>query len=134
MAQLLILGFIALVMCAFLTWPVRKLAIRIGAMDAPNLKRKTQGEPVPYLGGVSVALTISFLTYVAVLASDSTSSTFSLASFVLIPALFMGAMGLVDDLKGLPPIRRLGICDVIFSNLFLSTLPFSKFVTLSKTS
>lgn len=104
-----ILGFGAFVFSGFLTWPIRKIAIRIGAMDAPNLERKTQSEPVPYLGGVSIALTISFLTYVAVLASDSNLSTFSLASFVLIPALFMGAMGLVDDLKGLPAVQRLVI-------------------------
>ena len=108
-AQLLILGFIALVMCAFLTWPVRKLAIRIGAMDAPNLERKTQTAPVPYLGGVSIALTVSIITYAAVIASDSTTTTFPLASYVLIPALFMALMGLVDDLKGLPPLPRLAM-------------------------
>ncbi len=107
--QIFILGFGAFVFSGFLTWPIRKLAIHIGAMDAPNLERKTQREPVPYMGGVSIALTVSFLTYVAVIASDSTSSTFPLANFVLIPALFMGAMGLVDDLKGLPPIQRLVI-------------------------
>jgi UDP-GlcNAc:undecaprenyl-phosphate GlcNAc-1-phosphate transferase len=107
--QICILGFGAFVFSGFLTWPIRNLAIHIGAMDAPNLERKTQREPVPYLGGVSIALTVSFLTYVAVIASDSTSSTFPLANFVLIPALFMGAMGLVDDLKGLPPIQRLVI-------------------------
>ena len=98
--QIFILGFGAFVFSGFLTWPIRKLAIHIGAMDAPNLERKRQREPVPYLGGVSIALTVSFLTYVAVIASDSTSSTFPLANFVLIPALFMGVMGLVDDLKG----------------------------------
>lgn len=107
--QLIILGVASLLMSGLLTWPVRKLAIRIGAMDAPNLERKVQKEPVPYLGGVSIALTISTITYGAVIASDSTSSTFPLASYVLVPAFFMAAMGLVDDLKGLQAFPRLGM-------------------------
>jgi len=107
--QILILGFAAFAMSGLLTWPVRKIAIRIGAMDAPTLKRKTQKEPVPYLGGVSIALTVCTITYAAVIASDSTTNTFPLASYVLIPALFMALMGLVDDLKGLQPLPRLAI-------------------------
>ena len=107
--QVLILGFAAFSMSGLLTWPVRKIAIRIGAMDAPTLERKTQKEPVPYLGGVSIALTVCTITYAAVIASDSTTSTFPLASYVLIPALFMALMGLVDDLKGLQPLPRLAI-------------------------
>jgi UDP-GlcNAc:undecaprenyl-phosphate GlcNAc-1-phosphate transferase len=61
------------------------------------------------LGGVSIALTVSIITYAAVIASDSTTTTFPLASYVLIPALFMALMGLVDDLKGLPPLPRLAM-------------------------
>ena len=107
--QTLILGFAAFSMSGLLTWPVRKIAIRVGAMDAPTLERKTQKEPVPYLGGVSIALTVCTITYAAVIASDSTTNTFPLASYVLIPALFMALMGLVDDLKGLQPLPRLAI-------------------------
>ncbi len=107
--QILILGFAAISMSGLLTWPVRKIAIRVGATDAPTLERKTQKEPVPYLGGVSIALTVCTITYAAVIASDSTTSTFPLASYVLIPALFMALMGLVDDLKGLQALPRLAI-------------------------
>ena len=108
-AQFIVLGVAAFALSGILTGPVRLLAIRIGAMDAPTLDRKTQKEPVPYLGGVSIALTVSIVTFGAVLASDSTSNTFPLASYVLIPALFMALMGLIDDLKGLPPLPRLAI-------------------------
>jgi UDP-GlcNAc:undecaprenyl-phosphate GlcNAc-1-phosphate transferase len=107
LAQLVILGLAALVMSGFLTWPVRKIAIRVGAMDAPNLDRKTQKEPVPYLGGVSIALTVSAITYAAVIAADSTTTTFPLATYVMAPALLMALMGLVDDLRGLQPLPRL---------------------------
>ena len=109
LGQFVILGVAAFAMSGLMTAPIRILAIRIGAMDAPNLERKTQTAPVPYLGGVSIALTVSIITYAAVIASDSTTTTFPLASYVLIPALFMALMGLVDDLKGLPPLPRLAM-------------------------
>ncbi len=65
-AQYAILGVAAFALTGLLTWPVRALAIRLGAMDAPNLARKTQAEPVPYLGGVAIALGISIITLAAV--------------------------------------------------------------------
>jgi len=65
-AQFAILGISAFALTGLLTWPVRALAIRLGAMDKPNLARKTQTEPVPYLGGVAIALGISIITLGAV--------------------------------------------------------------------
>ena len=105
--QFALLGLMAFALTGLLTWPVRLLAIRIGAMDKPNLERKTQKEPVPYLGGLSIALGVSALAYAGVVASDFTTTNFPLASYVLIPALVMGAMGLIDDLRGLPALPRL---------------------------
>lgn len=105
--QFALLGLAAFALTGFLTWPVRALAIRIGAMDHPNLERKTHKEPVPYLGGVSIALAVTALSYAGVIASDFTTTNFPLASYVLVPALVMGIMGLVDDLRGLPALPRL---------------------------
>ncbi len=64
-SQFLILGITAFALTGLLTWPIRALAIRLGAMDAPNLARKTQTEPVPYLGGVAIALGITIVTLAA---------------------------------------------------------------------
>ena len=94
-------------MSGVLTWPIRKLAIWVGAMDKPTMERKTQKEPVPYLGGVSIAATVCLITYASVIYSDNTKTTFPLVTYLLLPAVFMGAMGLVDDLRGLQPIPRL---------------------------
>ena len=105
--QFALLGLMAFALTGLLTWPVRLLAIRIGAMDKPNLERKTQKAPVPYLGGASIAIAVTALAYAGVLASDFTTTNFPLASYVLIPALAMGAMGLIDDLRGLPALPRL---------------------------
>ena len=106
-AEYILLGLAAFVLSGLLTWPVRALAIKLGAMDLPNLDRKTQKEPVPYLGGVSIAITITLISYVAVLYSDHTNTTFPLISYALLPAVLLGIMGLIDDLRGLPPLPRL---------------------------
>jgi UDP-GlcNAc:undecaprenyl-phosphate GlcNAc-1-phosphate transferase len=62
---------------------------------------------VPYLGGVSIAITIFVISYAAIAINNPTSEKFKLASYVLIPALVLGVMGLIDDLKGLNALPRL---------------------------
>ena len=112
-AQFVILGVTAFALTGLLTWPVRALAIRLGAMDAPNMARKTQAEPVPYLGGVAIALGISLITLGAVFvgadnfAGENNDQLKDLALTVLLPALVLGAMGLFDDLRSLSPWPRL---------------------------
>jgi UDP-GlcNAc:undecaprenyl-phosphate GlcNAc-1-phosphate transferase len=112
-AQFVILGVAAFALTGLLTWPVRALAIRLGAMDAPNMARKTQAEPVPYLGGVAIALGISLITLGAVFvgadnfAGENNDQLKDLALTVLLPALVLGAMGLFDDLRSLSPWPRL---------------------------
>jgi UDP-GlcNAc:undecaprenyl-phosphate GlcNAc-1-phosphate transferase len=122
--EFVLLGGAAFVLSGVLTWPVRKLAIWVGAMDKPTMDRKTQKEPVPYLGGVSIALTVSLITYASIIYSDNTKTTFPLVTYLLLPAVFMGAMGLVDDLRGLQPMPRLifqTIVAVIVSVVLIQT-------------
>jgi UDP-GlcNAc:undecaprenyl-phosphate GlcNAc-1-phosphate transferase len=111
--QFAILGVSAFALTGLLTWPVRALAIRLGAMDAPNMARKTQAQPVPYLGGVAIALGISLITLGAVFVGadnfvgENNDQLKDLALTVLLPALVLGAMGLFDDLRSLSPWPRL---------------------------
>jgi UDP-GlcNAc:undecaprenyl-phosphate/decaprenyl-phosphate GlcNAc-1-phosphate transferase len=106
-AQFFLLGLLTMVFVGVITAPIRKLALRVEAVDAPNLARKIQKEPVPYLGGVAIAIGILAASYGAMLAVDFSWQTVKLASFVLLPALAISAMGLWDDLKGLEPWPRL---------------------------
>jgi len=110
--QFAILGLAAFVVTGLLTWPIRILAIRFDVMDAPNLARKTQKEPVPYLGGVAIALGVTVVTLAAVYVGGNKSGNNSaqlkdLALTVLLPALVLGAIGLFDDLRSLSPWPRL---------------------------
>jgi UDP-GlcNAc:undecaprenyl-phosphate/decaprenyl-phosphate GlcNAc-1-phosphate transferase len=112
-AQFAILGVATFALTGLLTWPVRALAIRLGAMDAPNMARKTQAEPVPYLGGVAIALGISIITLGAVFVGadnfvgENSDQLKDLEFTILLPALVLGAMGLFDDLRSLSAWPRL---------------------------
>jgi UDP-GlcNAc:undecaprenyl-phosphate/decaprenyl-phosphate GlcNAc-1-phosphate transferase len=114
--QFFLLGFLTFLTVGFITPPIRRLALQLGAVDAPTIARKTQKEPLPYLGGVAIAIGIVAASYGSLLAVDFSLTTFKLASSVLVPAIAISAMGLWDDLKGLEPWPRLiaqtitGVC------------------------
>ena len=105
--QFVILGVAAFALSGLLTGPVRKLAIKLGALDLPNMERKTQTEPVPYLGGVAIAVSITSITYAAVIFSDSSRTNISLITYAIAPALVLAMMGLLDDIRNLEPLPRL---------------------------
>jgi UDP-GlcNAc:undecaprenyl-phosphate GlcNAc-1-phosphate transferase len=111
--QFAILGVAAFALTGLLTWPIRALAIRLGAMDKPNLARKSQVEPVPYLGGVAIALGVSIVTFVALFFSNDDSVIIERGLTAIVPALFLGAIGLFDDLRSLPAWPRLIIQSVV---------------------
>jgi UDP-GlcNAc:undecaprenyl-phosphate GlcNAc-1-phosphate transferase len=111
--QFAILGIAAFALTGLLTWPVRVLAIRLGAMDTPNMARKTQAEPVPYLGGVSIALGVSIVTFAALFFSDENTLIIDRGLTAIIPALLLGTVGLIDDLRSLPAWPRLVVQTII---------------------
>ena len=122
--QFLLLGVFTFVLVGALTPIMRSIAIRNDAVDKPNIPRKVHKEPVPYLGGVAIALGILIASYGALLYSDFTMHTFVLASSVLVPALAISIMGLVDDLRGLEPWPRLvlqTIAAIIVAIILIST-------------
>ena len=88
-----------------LTPLIRKVALRLGVVDSPSESHKTHKEPVPYLGGVAIVIGVCVTTYSAIFWSQQ-KDTFAIASTVLIPAVLIGAIGLVDDIKKLDPWPR----------------------------
>jgi UDP-GlcNAc:undecaprenyl-phosphate GlcNAc-1-phosphate transferase len=105
--QYLLLGLLTLIFVGFVTGPFRKLALKIGAVDKPNMSRKIQKQPVPYLGGAAIALGTILVSFGALLTQDFSMKSFALACSVLVPAILISAMGLWDDLRGLQPWPRL---------------------------
>ena len=109
----LLLGALSLITVSLLTPIMRYVAQRYGVVDAPSESHKTHKNPVPYLGGVAIALGVVIVTFIASLASDFSRDALFLASSVLIPAIIMGIVGLIDDLRNLSPWPRF-----IIQNLF----------------
>ena len=101
------MGVAAIALSGLLTPIFRRLAFHVGATDNPDLQRKTQKQPVPYLGGVAVSVTVVTLSFLTLSFSDFTQQNLSLAASTMLPAIAISAMGLVDDLRGLQPWPRL---------------------------
>ena len=121
LSQYFALAIVTFIFVGALTPLMRKLALKVGAVDTPNLPRKVQIEPVPYLGGVAIVIGVFVATYFTVFFEDK---DLALASTVLIPAVVMAVMGLVDDLRGLPPWPRLiaqSVVGVIVAAILIST-------------
>ena len=91
---------------SLLTPIMRKIALNYGVVDSPNAAHKTHKSPVPYLGGVAIVAGVTAVSYGALILSDYSTKTLTLASTVLIPAVLMGAIGLLDDVRNLSPWPR----------------------------
>lgn len=88
---------------------VARLARRLGAVDRPSDPRKVHTEPVPTLGGLGMI--IGFLAAMAVASAlpafqpvfVTTSEPIGLVGGVLVITL----VGVIDDVRGLPPTVKL---------------------------
>ena len=96
----------AFVLVGALTPIMRGIAIKNEVYDSPVQGHKTHKVPVPYLGGVAIIIGTLAVSYGASLVSNFTKQTFWLASSALLPALFLGIIGLIDDLRNLPTWPR----------------------------
>ena len=96
----------AFVLVGALTPLMRRIAIKNEVFDSPLQGHKTHKVPVPYLGGVAIIIGTLTISYGASLVSNFTKQTFWLASSALLPALFLGIIGLIDDIRNLPTWPR----------------------------
>ena len=108
-------GFVTL---AF-TPVARVLAIRVGALDHPGLRR-VHHEPVPKLGGLAMAIAVLGVAWAAYLLPGPVRviDPRPLIGFTLGSLLILG-LGIVDDLRGVPAGVKL-----IFQSAAAVTLTF----------
>jgi len=102
---------VSAIIVGFLTPKFRKLALKRKIFDSPKLAHKTHTQPVPYLGGIAIAIGIVSVSFTITLLVESRS--FALAAQILIPPLFLAIIGLIDDLKNLEPLPRFIVQTVI---------------------
>ena len=94
---------------ALLTPIVRQYAKSHQITDNPDgpSGRKLQVAPVPYLGGVAMAVGMSLVVLVGSFLRDTTTDDALLAADVLIPALILALVGYLDDRRNLNVFPRL---------------------------
>ncbi|NBR94671.1 MAG: hypothetical protein EBT44_07690, partial [Actinobacteria bacterium] len=105
LSDYLLLFASSLIFVGLLTPLARKVAKALNVVDSPSESHKTHKEPIPYLGGVAIIIGVSIITYTAI-AVRGNSSAFALANTLLLPAILLGFIGLVDDIKKLAPLPR----------------------------
>lgn len=105
LSEYFILFIASLVVVGSLTPIVRWIAMQLNVVDSPTEFHKTHKQPVPYLGGVAIVIGVCVVTYTAILQSGQ-KDALGLASNVLVPAVLIGIIGLVDDIKKLEPWPR----------------------------
>jgi UDP-GlcNAc:undecaprenyl-phosphate/decaprenyl-phosphate GlcNAc-1-phosphate transferase len=97
--NLVIAFFISLLASFFLTYPIKKLAIKIGAVDVPN-HRKIHRVVKPRLGGLSIYIaTILGLLYL--FPNDSVLLPIAIGSIIVV------ITGIVDDIYQIRPLIKL---------------------------
>lgn len=82
-----------------------RLAVRWEVLDFPDGGRKVQAIPVPRLGGVAIAATMTLLVLGGLAVTNRPGLAVALQ--VLVPALVAAVVGLIDDRRHLNPYFRL---------------------------
>jgi UDP-GlcNAc:undecaprenyl-phosphate GlcNAc-1-phosphate transferase len=98
--------FLSTLLSGLLTPIMRRIALRFKVVDSPNQVHKSHKEPIPYLGGMAIMISVIFLTVVGALIFDIDQAAINLMLSILLPATLIGFVGLVDDIRNLPPLPR----------------------------
>lgn len=102
---------LAAVLSYYLTPKVRQAAITFGMLDKPDGRLKTQQEPVAYLGGLAIFISLLATTFIAY-PFDVTALGILLGTSLII------VLGLVDDFGVLSPWIKLGGQVIAFIALY----------------
>jgi len=104
--QYLLVFISALLICGTLTPLMKKLAIKFSIVDKPSQSHKTHIDPVPYLGGLAIMVTIWLVTLCGSFFIQIDRSSFEILLSIILPATLIGLIGLWDDVKNLRPFPR----------------------------
>jgi len=127
--NLMIASFIALISTFFLTFPIKKIAIKFNIVDFPNY-RKIHRQAVPYLGGVSIFLGV-VIGLLYLWPRHDNFLAIALGAIVII------ITGVLDDKYDIRPVVKL-LGQIIAASFLISsgliieriTLPFFGMVEL----
>ena len=101
-------GILAFIVTVFATPLAARLATRLGVLDIPDQTLKPHARPTPYLGGAAICLGWAIAVAAAMLTVPEYIPWKHLWS-ILLGGVAMSILGLVDDLRDIPPKVRLAI-------------------------
>lgn len=93
---------VALIVSYFMTPPVKRFALHVGAIDVPTEGRRIHDHPIPRMGGLAIFL--GFVVSMILFVSFTTQ-----VLGLLLGALIIAVMGAVDDIVNLRPWIKLSI-------------------------
>ncbi len=121
MQQFLLIFIVALVFSVVGTPLARRLALANGVVDTPS-SRKVHKEPTPLLGGAAI-----YIAFVLALALFGGRQEIRQLVGILLGATLISVVGMVDDVRGLPPALKLAAQVVAACILPLSGLSVKLF-------
>lgn len=114
-----------------ITPTVRKLALRVKAIDVPKDKRRVHEKPIPRMGGLGIYIT--FLIFALGIYYNNRQ-----VYGILIGSTIIVAMGIVDDIYQIRPLYKiifqiLAVSVLLFFGISIKniTVPFSNFNSIS---
>ena len=111
-------GLTAFVITVFATPIAMRVASHYGVMDVPDQKLKPHAKPIPYLGGAAICLAWATAIIVAVIRGDvQTSVTLP----IMIGGVAIAGLGLIDDIREVPPKLRLLLGAAIIAIVLIKT-------------
>lgn len=95
----------------------RRIAIILNIVDIPNQAHKTHKNSVPYLGGLSIVLTVDVGIIIGYLLLKLETISFLEIAILICPPNIMAIVGLIDDVKNLRAVPRLLV--QVFTSIFV---------------
>ncbi len=92
--------FVAVFISLVMTPLVRRLAIKIGALDIPKDDRRVHNKPMPLMGGLAIYIAVVFATLMFLPIDRSLMS-------IMIGGSIIVCSGIIDDMKGMSPKLKL---------------------------
>ncbi|MDR0691378.1 MAG: undecaprenyl/decaprenyl-phosphate alpha-N-acetylglucosaminyl 1-phosphate transferase [Streptococcaceae bacterium] len=121
--RVIIYLFVTVFIALFITPLVKVIAIRLGAMDAPD-KRRVNKTTMPTMGGLAIYFTF-FISTFFLLGSSLGPSYKDYILPLLIAALIIVATGMIDDIKEINPNQKtLGILIAAIFTYFFTPARF----------
>jgi UDP-GlcNAc:undecaprenyl-phosphate/decaprenyl-phosphate GlcNAc-1-phosphate transferase len=125
------LHVIAIITSLIFTPIIKKIAVKINAIDVPKDNRRIHKKPIPLLGGA--AIYISFIIGVFIKKGDITTEELA----IILGATIILFGGILDDIKDIRPMQKLtiqfiaslclilmGVKIQLITNPFSDTMPF----------